>query len=410
MPGCPTVGATRLCALLLLGAASASAQQGVRRSFGPLSVTIPSGWVEQATKDGPRFLTPDSTPQAYFAVVFYPAHQTPDDLRAHHALLWNKLLAVVSATGPSQSGTVGHFIWSGVQVRGTTGQSVWVRTYSAKVGLTFQAVGVEATSPILLSRHLPEVEAMLASATAEDVARASPAPTPAGPKAGVPSKIPTLPAKDVKVVEAYLQSAIQQRFSVGTGVKQSAVAEDILLFENGVAYRAEVLSSGIDSTANAYGYATVDVADMKDPPGRHYGRWTQDRDAGTLTITWFGGHVVNYRRKGKDLLLEGGSATRRETMDGLRLDGHFEAKQIGPPIRLVLHKDGRFEEELLVNVLGGSIIDPTFPEKGAGTYEVFKWTLILRFADGTVRTANLKYDPAKPDALLLHTRELKRVG
>jgi hypothetical protein len=126
---------------------------------------------------------------------------------------------------------------------------------------------------------------------------------------------------------------------------------------------------------------------MKDPPGRHYGRWTQDREAGTLTITWFGGQSVTHRRKGKDLLLEGGSANRREPMDGLRLEG-------------------RFEEELLSNVLGGAIIDPAFPEKRSGTYEVSKWTLILRFPDGTVRTANLKYDPAKPDgrAAVAHHR------
>ncbi|HMK72992.1 MAG TPA: hypothetical protein VK454_06615, partial [Myxococcaceae bacterium] len=217
-------------------------------------------------------------------------------------------------------------------------------------------------------------------------------------------------AKDVKVTEAFLQSAIQQRFSVGSGVKQSAVAEDILLFENGVAYRAEYLASGaMDSTVNAYGYATVDVAEMKDPPGRQFGRWKED--AGTLTITWFGGQAVKYRRKGKDLVLEGASVNRKESQDGLRLEGRFEAKQfVGPPMRLVLHKDGRFDEELLVNVLGGSIIDPAFPEKGSGKYEVYKWTLILRFSDGTVRTANLKYDPTKPSSLLLHTTELKRTG
>jgi hypothetical protein len=159
------------------------------------------------------------------------------------------------------------------------------------------------------------------------------------------------------------------------------------------------------------GMNTVDVADMKDPPGRQFGRWKEDRDTGTLTITWFGGQSVKYRRKGKDLVLEGGSVNRKESMDGLRLEGRFEGKMyVGPPIRLVLHKDGRFEEELLVNVLGGSIIDPAFPEKGSGKYEVSKWTLILRFADGTVRTANLKYDPARPDALLLHSTELKRAG
>lgn len=403
--------APRLFGLLLLIAFPALAQQGVRRTFGPLTVTVPAGWLEQATKDGPRIVAPGSTPQGYFAVLFYPAHQTPDDLRAHHTLLWNKLLTLGTPAGPSQSGTLGRFLWSAVQFRGPMGQSEWVRTYSTKVGLTYQAVGVDCTSPILLARHLPEVDAMLARAVFEEGARpAPPVSTAAVPKTAATSKIPALPAKDVKVVEAYLQTAIQQRFSVGTGVKQSAVAEDILLFENGVAYRAEVLASGaLDSTVNAYGYATVDVAGMKDPPGRQFGRWTQDREAGTLTITWFGGKSITYRRKGKDLLLEGGSASRREPMDGLRLEGRFEKKMyIGPPVRLVLHKDGRFEEELLVNVLGGAIIDPAFPEKGSGTYEVSKWTLILRFQDGTVRTVNLKYDPAKPDALLLHTSELKR--
>jgi len=404
------------CALLLC-AVPASAQQGTRRTFGPLTVAVPPGWIEQATKDGPRLITPDSTQQAYFAVLIFPARQTADDLRTHHTLLWNRLLTMGTPVGPTQNGTLGRFIWSSVQFRTAAGQSQWVRTYSTKVGSTYQAIGVDCTSPVLLSKHLPEVDAMLAHAVLDEGAHPAPAPAtstpagPAGPK-GMTSKIPTLPARDVKVVEAYLQSAIQQRFSVGSGVKQSAVAEDILLFENGIAYRAEVLASGaIDSTVNAYGYATVDVADMKDPPGRQFGRWKEDREAGTVTITWFGGKSVNYRRKGKDLVLEGGSVTRRESMDGLRLEGRFEGKMfIGPPIRLVLHKDGRFEEELLVNVLGGSIIDPAFPEKGSGKYEVSKWTLILRFPDGTVRTANLKYDPAKPDALLLHTTELKRTG
>jgi hypothetical protein len=403
--------APRLCGLLLLVAVPAFAQQGVRRSFGPVTVTLPVGWLEQATKDGPRFVSPDSTAQAYFAFSFYPAHQTAEELRAHHALLWSKVLSLGTPAGPSQSGTLGRFVWSAVQFRGPMGQSEWVRTYSTKVGQTYQAMGVDSTSPILLARHLPEVDAMLARAIFEEEARPPPASTAAVPKGAATSKIPTLPSQDVKVVEAYLQSAIQQRFSVGVGVRQSVVAEDILLFENGVAYRAEVLGGAIDSTVNAYGYATVDVADMKDPPGRRFGRWTQDREAGTLTITWFGGKSVIYRRKGKGLVLEGGSANRKESVDGLRLEGHFEKKMyIGPPVRLVLHKDGRFEEELLVNVLGGAIIDPAFPEKGSGTYEIFKWTLILHFPDGRVRTFNLKYDPAKPDVLLLHTGELKRVG
>ncbi|HMK72865.1 MAG TPA: hypothetical protein VK454_05980, partial [Myxococcaceae bacterium] len=158
-----------VCSLLLVSALPATPQpQGPRRSYGPITVTVPAGWLEQAAKEGPRLVTPDSTQQAYFTVLFFPAHQTADDVRAHHAMLWNKLLTMGTAVAPSQSGTVGRFIWSSVQFRGAMGQSQWLRTYSTKVGATYQAVGVDCTSPVLWAKHLPEVDAMLARAVVEE--------------------------------------------------------------------------------------------------------------------------------------------------------------------------------------------------------------------------------------------------
>lgn len=296
-----------------------------------------------------------------------------------------------------------------------------MRLYSVTTGLVYMGVGIESTAADLLARHLPAIDGMLGRAVVEE---ALPQPSPSaalmagGPsraKLHVPSNIPTLPGKDVKIVESYFQTGLQQRYTADPrdpGVKQSFVSEDLLLFENGIAYRAEATPSGaLDSTVNAYGYATVDVADMKELPGRHFGRWKEDKEARSITVEWFGGHPVNYQRRGQDLVSGSLRATRKESLDGLRLEGRFEHPQfIGPPLVLALHKDGTFQAERVGQVLGGAIIDPAFPETGSGKYEVSRWTLILRFSNGIDRTVTLKYDKNEPHRFLLHTTEFKRTG
>jgi hypothetical protein len=48
----------------------------------------------------------------------------------------------------------------------------------------------------------------------------------------------------------------------------------------------------------------------------------------------------------------------------------------------VLRRDGSFEASNLVHALGGPFNNPNFPEQGRGTYELRKWSLVLRFEGG----------------------------
>jgi hypothetical protein len=48
----------------------------------------------------------------------------------------------------------------------------------------------------------------------------------------------------------------------------------------------------------------------------------------------------------------------------------------------VLHKDGTFNGDGVNVTMGGREVNPAFPEKGSGTYEVRKGSMILRFTNG----------------------------
>jgi hypothetical protein len=66
------------------------------------------------------------------------------------------------------------------------------------------------------------------------------------------------------------------------------------------------------------------------------------------------------------------------------LEGAF-VRQIEAGLRsqwIVLHKDGTFMGEGVNVTVGGSMASPAFPERGSGTYEVRKGSMILYFANG----------------------------
>jgi hypothetical protein len=141
-------------------------------------------------------------------------------------------------------------------------------------------------------------------------------------------------------VESYLQSGLEQRYTAdprGPGVRQSVVCEDLLLFENGIAYRADAAPIGaLDSAVNAYGYATVAVADMKELPGRRFGRWKENERARSITIEWFGGRRVKCRRRGNDLVSRSLRATRKATLPGREVPGREDLR----PVQLRRAHDG----------------------------------------------------------------------
>src|SRR5260370_44700 len=102
--------------LILAGSTLVFAQS---RSFGlgPLTVVIPSGWSFQPNKGAIRFYSPDSTPQQYFAVEFFPQESTSQGIREHHSLVWSKLVARSQSGGPPQTGALGQFIWTRADIR-----------------------------------------------------------------------------------------------------------------------------------------------------------------------------------------------------------------------------------------------------------------------------------------------------
>jgi len=48
----------------------------------------------------------------------------------------------------------------------------------------------------------------------------------------------------------------------------------------------------------------------------------------------------------------------------------------------MLRKDGTFTGDGVNLTMGGNIVSPSFPERGSGTYEVHKSSMILYFSTG----------------------------
>jgi len=155
--------------------------QGVPLTLGPLTVTVPAGWIAQTNNTPVRIFSPDSTPQQFFSVQFFPPEQTSQDLREHHSLILARLAALIPPAAPPQDGVLGQFIWTRIEMRRPFGQRETLILYSAKTASLYVAAAVEATRADLVSRNLPRIEAMLARAILGDrpLAPASSA-TPSG--------------------------------------------------------------------------------------------------------------------------------------------------------------------------------------------------------------------------------------
>ena len=154
-----------LCFLFCVVLAAPGAfAQGTPLALGPLTVTVPAGWTGQTNTVPVRLFSPDSTPQGYFSVEFFPFEQTPQDLREHHSQIWTRVATLGPPTGQPQSGVLGQFIWTKVEVQSTGGQRGALMLYSAKSGSTYIGIGVEATRSDIASRNLSAFEAMLRGA------------------------------------------------------------------------------------------------------------------------------------------------------------------------------------------------------------------------------------------------------
>jgi hypothetical protein len=139
--------------------------QGTPLTSGPLTVMVPPGWTTQTNMGPVKLYAPGSTPQQYLSVEFLPSEQTPQDVRERHSTIVGNLAGIMRPGSAPQNGVTGKFISTKLELQLPGGQNETMIVYSAKAGSTYVAVGVEATSPDLLTRNLRAVEAMLANAT-----------------------------------------------------------------------------------------------------------------------------------------------------------------------------------------------------------------------------------------------------
>jgi hypothetical protein len=144
-------------------------------TLGPLTVMVPAGWSAQTNAVPVKIFSPDSTPQQFLEIDFFPPEQTPDSLNDHHARIWAKMAALMHPLEPPQSGTLGQFIWTKVEVP-RAGQREIVTLFSIKNGDLYMAIAADATNAALISRNAPAIESMLRGALFVDPSASSSIP------------------------------------------------------------------------------------------------------------------------------------------------------------------------------------------------------------------------------------------
>ena len=154
--------------------------QGTPLTLGPLTVTVPPGWIAQTNTVPVRLISPDSNQQQSFQVEFYPFEQTTQDVREAHTAFWARLAGAVQLVSQPQSGVTGQFIWTIAQAQRAPGLRDTLVLYSAKSGAIYIPITVDASTNQLFMKNMPAVEAMLRSATLSGAAPAGSQNPPAG--------------------------------------------------------------------------------------------------------------------------------------------------------------------------------------------------------------------------------------
>jgi hypothetical protein len=405
--------------LILVGARVSTAQEGAS-----LPYEVPEGWTRQ---DGPRgfaTLTPNgvSAPGTVLVTVFpsEPFSGSPHDLQSDAVERLKRSGAWVLA--PPRLGTAGGFLVATVHILSPpTNLPGWMGIYTARWADRAQTILVYANSDELIRTYQPVVEAMVrriqVPGAVADAPTAANAPTgPSSSRAGVidnspqpqppcfrPQGIEICPKavltgnRSVPIVGAYLSTGARTSYGVDDGVRSRVGTTILLLFANGVAVRTNAMKSGAnDDSYWAEGFATMDARDPSSVGARRVGRWTE-RD-GAVSIAWQIGPASALTRDGANLNEQYARWTPYVPVDGLRLDGQYvRVVPFGPPWSITLRRNGTFAADGLNNTMGGTFINPGFPEHGGGTYEISKWSLILRFANGFVQSINLMLGQGSPD-------------
>ena len=154
-----------LCFITLILASSGAAFAQAPLTVGPLTVTLPPGWAKNDFFGTVKYFSPDSTQQQFLRMQFLPAEETTKSVAQRHSEIIGNLAGIMRPGTTQQNGVTGNFIWSRIEVQLPSQPPQTMIIYSAKAGSTYVAVGLETSSPDLLARNLPAVNAMLARAS-----------------------------------------------------------------------------------------------------------------------------------------------------------------------------------------------------------------------------------------------------
>ena len=346
------------------------------RVVGPMTVVMPSGWTERNTNPVSFYIAEVSARGQEESQVYFNSVDQPGATQVSvHKAVWDQMLQQEHRPKHQTHGNFGRFTWSQMEVlNGGARESEYHRLYTTQSDASQIAVLYTANSTTMFNKHLPTVEGILANARFGSAPESTASATLDSTTLPSPSSIvPSLPAKDIPIVEAHVH--IETR---ANSLTSNVLTDHLLFFQNGIVVREGVI------TAPRSCYATIQTADLTALPF-NFGRWQENKPANAVSVQWQEGPPWTLKREGDRLSLGDKKLLKLRPLDGLKLDGVFVHRTSdGKNVTLNLHRDGRFEtggllEEMICPPPDGR---PTL--SGTGTYDVRKWTLILSFSSGNV--------------------------
>ena len=191
-----------------------------------------------------------------------------------------------------------------------------------------------------------------------------------------------VPLKGVYVFVGFAYGASYGGVGTTMNWGQHAVQQLLLLWANGVAAKTDLRGGNLAGKYQAEGFATMDVANPAAVSGAPFGRWSEDGNV--VHIQWNIGAPTDLAKNGDNLEARSEKWTPFHLADGDQLEGTF-VRKMEAGLRsqaIVLRKDGTFVGDGVNVTMGGSLVSPQFPERGSGTYEVRKGSMILSFSNG----------------------------
>ncbi len=212
----------------------------------------------------------------------------------------------------------------------------------------------------------------------------------------IPPKDRDVPLKAVYVFVGFAFGASYG--GVGTNMTwgQRATQQLLLLYANGVAAKVDLRGGNLAGKYQAEGFASIDAANPSAVSGAPFGHWAEDNNA--VHIQWNIGGPSDLTKNGRSLEGKSEKWNPYKLPDGEQIEGTF-VRKMEAGLRsqaIVLHKDGTFQGDGVNVTMGGSLVSPAFPERGAGTYEIRKGSMILYFANGFTQAIACILDEANP--------------